>query len=153
MGVAVRYSGTEDKGAGGIQFNPPNQATQKHLQETLEKIDEVNIIMRDNVQKILERDDKLSELVNRADVLEQWASQFKEQTGKLKRKHRWKNLKVKIIMGTIALLLIAILIVWATSGASRNKPVAPVNHAPTTQNPPSQQPERSIIQTSYQLLR
>jgi uncharacterized protein (DUF3084 family) len=120
MDVAVRYSGTEEEGAEGIQFNPPNQATQNHLQQTQEKVDEIHIIMRGNVQKILERDEKLSELVNRADVLEQWASQFTQQTGRLKRKYWWKNLKVMTIMGSIALLLIVVLIVWATSGASRN---------------------------------
>jgi hypothetical protein len=44
-------------------------------------------------------------------------------------------------MTIIALLLIEMLTEWETSGASSDKPVAPVTHAPTTQNPSSQQPE------------
>ncbi len=51
-------------------------------------------IMRTNVEKVLERDQKLSELDDRADALQQGASQFEQQAGKLKRKFWWKNLKV-----------------------------------------------------------
>jgi vesicle-associated membrane protein 2 len=74
--------------------------------------------MRVNVEKVLERDQKLSELDDRAgenlrtylhsfpfllnfliivfikDALQQGASQFEQQAGKLKRKFWWKNLKV-----------------------------------------------------------
>jgi len=42
--------------------------------------------MRTNVEKVLERDSKLSELDDRADALQQGASQFEQQAGKLKRK-------------------------------------------------------------------
>lgn len=51
--------------------------------------------MRTNVEKVLERDQKLSELDDRADALQQGASQFEQQAGKLKRKYWWKNIKVK----------------------------------------------------------
>lgn len=51
--------------------------------------------MRTNVEKVLERDQKLSELDDRADALQQGASQFEQQAGKLKRKFWWKNLKVR----------------------------------------------------------
>lgn len=50
--------------------------------------------MRTNVEKVLERDQKLSELDDRADALRQGASQFEQQAGKLKRKYWWQNLKV-----------------------------------------------------------
>lgn len=50
--------------------------------------------MRTNVEKVLERDAKLSELDDRADALQQGASQFEQQAGKLKRKFWLQNLKV-----------------------------------------------------------
>lgn len=50
--------------------------------------------MRTNVEKVLERDSKLSELDDRADALQQGASQFEQQAGKLKRKFWLQNLKV-----------------------------------------------------------
>ena len=49
--------------------------------------------MRTNVDKVLERDQKLSELDDRADALQQGASQFETQAAKLKRKYWWKNCK------------------------------------------------------------
>lgn len=51
-------------------------------------------IMKTNVEKVLERDQKLSELDDRADALQQGASQFEQQAGKLKRKFWLQNLKV-----------------------------------------------------------
>uniref|UniRef100_A0A8C0AZM2 V-SNARE coiled-coil homology domain-containing protein n=1 Tax=Buteo japonicus TaxID=224669 RepID=A0A8C0AZM2_9AVES len=47
--------------------------------------------MRMNVDKVLERDQKLSELDNRADALQAGASQFETSAAKLKRKYWWKN--------------------------------------------------------------
>lgn len=54
-------------------------------------------IMKTNVEKVLERDQKLSELDDRADALQQGASQFEQQAGKLKRKFWLQNLKVEQI--------------------------------------------------------
>lgn len=53
--------------------------------------------MKTNVEKVLERDQKLSELDDRADALQQGASQFEQQAGKLKRKFWLQNLKVSVI--------------------------------------------------------
>lgn len=54
-------------------------------------------IMKTNVEKVLERDQKLSELDDRADALQQGASQFEQQAGKLKRKFWLQNLKVNAL--------------------------------------------------------
>lgn len=52
--------------------------------------------MRVNVDKVLERDQKLSELDDRADALQAGASQFESSAAKLKNKYWWKNCKVGI---------------------------------------------------------
>lgn len=52
--------------------------------------------MRVNVDKVLERDQKLSELDDRADALQAGASQFESSAAKLKRKYWWKNCKVSV---------------------------------------------------------
>lgn len=64
------------------------------LQQTQAQVDEVVGIMRTNVEKVLERDQKLSELDDRADALQQGASQFEVHATKLKRKYWWQNMKV-----------------------------------------------------------
>lgn len=66
--------------------------------------------MRVNVEKVLERDQKLGELDQRADALQHGASQFEQQASKLKRKHWWANIKMMIIMGVIGVILLIVII-------------------------------------------
>ncbi|NXJ18999.1 SYB1 protein, partial [Dicrurus megarhynchus] len=47
-----------------------------------------------NVEKVLERDQKLSQLDDRADALQEGASQFEKSAATLKRKYWWKNIKM-----------------------------------------------------------
>ncbi|XP_018574633.1 vesicle-associated membrane protein 2 isoform X2 [Anoplophora glabripennis] len=89
---------------------PQQIAAQKRLQQTQAQVDEVVDIMKTNVEKVLERDSKLSELDDRADALQQGASQFEQQAGKLKRKFWLQNLKMMIIMGVIGLVILIIIV-------------------------------------------
>jgi len=101
---------SEAGGPGG----PPQPAVQsKRLQQTQAQVDEVVDIMRVNVDKVLERDQKLSELDDRADALQAGASQFEASAGKLKRKYWWKNCKMWIILIVIVIIIIIIIVVWA----------------------------------------
>ncbi|XP_014675433.1 PREDICTED: vesicle-associated membrane protein 3-like isoform X2 [Priapulus caudatus] len=90
----------------------PSQGTNKRLQQTQAQVDEVVDIMRVNVEKVLDRDNKLSELDDRADALQQGASQFEASAGKLKRKYWWKNCKMIAIMVGIGLVIVIIIVVW-----------------------------------------
>uniref|UniRef100_A0A493SYG2 Vesicle associated membrane protein 2 n=1 Tax=Anas platyrhynchos platyrhynchos TaxID=8840 RepID=A0A493SYG2_ANAPP len=67
--------------------------------------------MRVNVDKVLERDQKLSELDDRADALQAGASQFETSAAKLKRKYWWKNLKVRPRNGPRNLICAIVLII------------------------------------------
>uniref|UniRef100_A0AAF6ZWV6 Vesicle associated membrane protein 2 n=1 Tax=Bos taurus TaxID=9913 RepID=A0AAF6ZWV6_BOVIN len=101
-------------GEGGPPAPPPNLTSNRRLQQTQAQVDEVVDIMRVNVDKVLERDQKLSELDDRADALQAGASQFETSAAKLKRKYWWKNLKMMIILGVICAIILIIII------ASRN---------------------------------
>ena len=72
----------------GVLFFIPLRVTER------DRIRQVVDIMRVNVDKVLERDQKLSELDDRADALQAGASQFETSAAKLKRKYWWKNCKV-----------------------------------------------------------
>lgn len=87
-----------------------NGPAANRLKQTQAQVDEVVGIMRVNVEKVLERDQKLSELDQRADALQHGASQFEQQAGKLKRKQWWANMKMMIIMGIIGVVLLIIII-------------------------------------------
>uniref|UniRef100_A0A8C3HU26 Vesicle associated membrane protein 2 n=1 Tax=Chrysemys picta bellii TaxID=8478 RepID=A0A8C3HU26_CHRPI len=102
---------------GGPPPPPPNLTSNRRLQQTQAQVDEVVDIMRVNVDKVLERDQKLSELDDRADALQAGASQFETSAAKLKRKYWWKNLKMMIILGVIcAIILIIIIGEWGFGG-------------------------------------
>lgn len=109
----------------------PRVVNDKRLAQTQAKVDEVVGIMRVNVEKVLERDQKLSELDNRADALQHGAAQFEQQAGKLKRKYWWQNLKMMLIIGAIGAVLLIIIIVWATSGSGSSSNAPPVTEAPS----------------------
>ncbi|XP_043257812.1 vesicle-associated membrane protein 2 [Colletes gigas] len=102
----------------GGPHTPQQAASTKKLQQTQATVDEVVGIMKVNVEKVLERDQKLSELENRADALQQGATQFEQQAGKLKRKYWWKNLKMMIIIGIICVIILIIIIASVVSGSS-----------------------------------
>ncbi|GAB5574506.1 vesicle-associated membrane protein 3 [Prionailurus iriomotensis] len=82
----------------------------RRLQQTQNQVDEVVDIMRVNVDKVLERDQKLSELDDRADALQAGASQFETSAAKLKRKYWWKNCKMWAI-GIVVVVIIIIIII------------------------------------------
>uniref|UniRef100_A0A3Q2GFN9 Vesicle-associated membrane protein 2 n=1 Tax=Cyprinodon variegatus TaxID=28743 RepID=A0A3Q2GFN9_CYPVA len=89
---------------------PPNLTSNRRLQQTQAQVDEVVDIMRVNVDKVLERDQKLSELDDRADALQAGASQFETSAAKLKNKYWWKNAKMMIILGVICVIVLIVII-------------------------------------------
>ncbi|XP_073703946.1 synaptobrevin-like [Garra rufa] len=97
---------------GGGPPAPPNTTSNRRLQQTQAQVEEVVDIMRVNVDKVLERDQKLSELDDRADALQAGASQFESCAAKLKNKYWWKNCKMMIIMGVIGVIFIGIIFLY-----------------------------------------
>jgi len=89
----------------------PNRLSQAQAQ-----VGEVVDIMRVNVEKVLERDSKLSELDQRADNLQEGANQFQTQATRLKRKYWWQNMKMMGIIGVVVAVILLIIIISATSG-------------------------------------
>ncbi|KAI1301837.1 Vesicle-associated membrane protein 2 [Halotydeus destructor] len=91
-----------------VSSNPQIAATKK-MHHTQAQVDEVVSIMKNNVEKVLERDHQLTELDDRADALQQGASQFEQQASKLKRKFWWQNLKMIIIMVVVGFVSLYVL--------------------------------------------
>ncbi|XP_053302358.1 vesicle-associated membrane protein 2-like [Pleuronectes platessa] len=96
------------QGEGGPSAAAPNLTSNRRLQQTQAQVDEVVDIMRVNVDKVLERDQKLSELDDRADALQAGASQFESSAAKLKNKYWWKNCKMMIIMSVIGVICVGV---------------------------------------------
>ncbi|KAI4576242.1 hypothetical protein MJG53_004041 [Ovis ammon polii x Ovis aries] len=90
----------------------------RRLQQTQAQVEEVVDIMRVNVDKVLERDQKLSELDDRADALQAGASQFESSAAKLKRKYWWKNCKMMIMLGAICAIIVVVIPRFAITHSS-----------------------------------
>ena len=111
---------------------------QKRMAQQQAQVDEVVGIMRNNVEKVLERDQKLNELDEKADALQDGASQFEKSAGKLKNKFWMENLKMIIIGGLLGFLILG-LIYW-NYFANPESPPPPPNHYPPPQKgfPPAE---------------
>lgn len=102
-------------GTGGERPGPPQNIQQlvasKRLQQAQAQVGEVVDIMRVNVEKVLERDQKISELDRRADDLQEGASQFQQQAVKLKRKYWWENAKMWAVIALVLLIVVIVVVV------------------------------------------
>ncbi|XP_037049552.1 vesicle-associated membrane protein 3-like [Bradysia coprophila] len=98
----------------GNSSTEPNES-QKNLELTKNKVDEVVDIMRQNVQKIVDRGENLAEVDNRTEALRNSAMQFQSHSQKLQQKQWWANTKMKIALGVVGVILIIIIIVWIAS--------------------------------------
>ncbi|KAI5126063.1 Vesicle-Associated Membrane Protein 1 [Manis pentadactyla] len=102
--------GSEGTAPGGGPPGPPNTTSNRRLQQTQAQVEEVVDMMRVNVDKVLKRDEILSELDDRADALQVEASQFESSAAKLKRKYWWKNCKMMIMLGAICAIVVVVIV-------------------------------------------
>ncbi|KAI3379972.1 hypothetical protein SNEBB_010426 [Seison nebaliae] len=88
------------------EYAEDEHVSSKRLQQTQAQVDEVIGIMRNNVEKVLERDQQISQLDNQADELQAGASQFVMSTTKLKKKLWMKNLRMWLLLIVTLLFII-----------------------------------------------
>merc|ERR1712062_489958 len=74
-----------------------------------------NVVHNENVEKVLNRENKLNDLDSRAQELHSGAKVFVNQAGKLKRKVWWRNFKMWVILGIVILTIIFIIIISAVT--------------------------------------
>ncbi|KAB0363617.1 hypothetical protein FD754_007773 [Muntiacus muntjak] len=98
----------------------------KELERCQQQADEVTEIMRNNFDKVLERDGKLVELQQRSDQLLDMSSVFSKTTKNLAQKKRWENARCRIYVGLavgsalliLLIVLLAILLPRNSKGSS-----------------------------------
>merc|ERR1712018_713134 len=95
----------------GTNNNPFSSDEPDKIQEARKQVDDVVGIMRENVKKVMERDQKLSDLDDRATQLADSGLQFSRSAKKVRRKYYWENLKMKLIIGGVAVVILIIVIV------------------------------------------
>eukprot|EP00040_Diaphanoeca_grandis_P001212 m.17777 g.17777 ORF g.17777 m.17777 type:complete len:96 (+) comp11670_c0_seq1:51-338(+) len=80
------------------------------LQTTQDQVDEVVGIMKGNMDKVLERDAKLSDLEDTSDKLVDGANRFQVTSKRLKNQMWWQNARWWIIIIFVVLVIIGIIV-------------------------------------------
>ncbi|ORY03093.1 synaptobrevin [Basidiobolus meristosporus CBS 931.73] len=85
--------------------------SQNKAQGIQKQVDEVVGIMQNNVERVMERGEKLDSLNNKADQLEAGALRFKQGTNRVRKAMWWKNMKLKLIIAAIVVIILIAIIV------------------------------------------
>ncbi|KAE8787120.1 hypothetical protein D1007_38999 [Hordeum vulgare] len=74
------------------------------------QVSEVKGVMMQNIEKVLDRGEKIELLVDKTEDLRSQAQDFKKQGTKIRQKMWWENMKIKLIAFGIIVLLILVII-------------------------------------------
>lgn len=86
------------------------QANNDKLQNTQRQVDDVVGVMRDNVEMVLERDARLTDLEDRSNTLEDGAQRFQSVGRQVKRKMWYKNMKWWFILSGFIIVILIIIV-------------------------------------------
>ncbi|VDH95419.1 vesicle-associated membrane protein 8-like [Mytilus galloprovincialis] len=81
-----------------------------HIDRLQGDVNEVTHLLKDNVEKVLERGEKIEDLQNRSEDLTASSIQFKSRSRDLRRKMCCKNFKMTCILIIVITVVIAIII-------------------------------------------
>ncbi|KAF9159536.1 hypothetical protein BGX20_002902 [Mortierella sp. AD010] len=84
----------------------------KHVQGEIEQVKDV---MVQNIERVLERGERIELLVDKTDNLNQQAFVFKRRSSMLKRTMWWKNVKLMVLLG-VAVVVLTYLAISAACG-------------------------------------
>ncbi|PIA61491.1 hypothetical protein AQUCO_00300772v1 [Aquilegia coerulea] len=76
------------------------------------QVSEVKSIMLENIDKALDRGEKLDILAEKTEDLRSQAQEFKKQGTQVRRKMWYKNMKIKLVV--LGVLLLLVLIIWVS---------------------------------------
>ncbi|XP_052381825.1 vesicle-associated membrane protein 8 isoform X2 [Oncorhynchus keta] len=90
------------------------QPASSKLESVQGQVNEVKVILKDNINKVLERGERLDDLVDKTHDLQATADSFQRTSTRVARKYWWKNAKMMIIIGVIVLIILILIILFAT---------------------------------------
>ncbi|XP_059213649.1 vesicle-associated membrane protein 8 [Centropristis striata] len=92
----------------------PAPGSSAKLDQVQGQVNEVKVILTDNISKVLERGDRLDDLIGKTDDLQASADSFQRTSTRVARKYWWKNVKMMIIIGVVVVIIIVLIILFAT---------------------------------------
>eukprot|EP00003_Mantamonas_plastica_P014649 TRINITY_DN2532_c0_g3_i2.p1 TRINITY_DN2532_c0_g3~~TRINITY_DN2532_c0_g3_i2.p1 ORF type:complete len:204 (-),score=63.99 TRINITY_DN2532_c0_g3_i2:141-752(-) len=104
-----------------------NNPSADRIMQVRGEIDEVKNVMVQNIEKVLERGERIELLVDKTENLSTQAFKFKKQSGALKRQMWWQNAKLMLILILVVLAIIYFIVSAACGGLALPKCVKAVN--------------------------
>ncbi|KAI3411669.1 uncharacterized protein J3R85_017710 [Psidium guajava] len=86
------------------------------LSKVKAQVSEVKGVMMENIEKVLDRGEKIELLVDKTDNLRSQAQDFRQQGTKMRRKMWMQNMKIKLIVLGIIIALILIIVLSVCHG-------------------------------------
>ncbi|MCO5567569.1 hypothetical protein L7F22_021263 [Adiantum nelumboides] len=93
-----------------MQYCIDNPDEMNKIAKVKAQVSEVKGIMMENIEKVLDRGEKIELLVDKTENLRFQADNFQKQGKQLRRKMWLQNMKVKLVV--LAIVIILILIIW-----------------------------------------
>uniref|UniRef100_A0A6B2LEZ5 V-SNARE coiled-coil homology domain-containing protein n=1 Tax=Arcella intermedia TaxID=1963864 RepID=A0A6B2LEZ5_9EUKA len=125
-----------------MEYYSKNENADKIMQ-LRKDLDDVQKIMVKNIDKVLERGQKIELLVEQTEQLTSSSFQFKKKSTELKRVMWWKNAKLMVIIVVFIIILIYVIVAVACGGPLLDKCVhgspapSPTPSPPLPPSPPS----------------
>lgn len=80
------------------------------IRELQDDVNQLTSVMQTNINKVLERGDRMDTLNERSELLSSRANEFRISSRNVRRKFWWQNLRFQLIMGTAALAVVVVII-------------------------------------------
>ena len=81
-------------------------ASQQRTQKIQNEVNEVVGIMQDNIEKVMERGEKIEVLQDKTDDLQNSATKFKKGANRVRKAMWWKDMKLKLIIVVVIIVIV-----------------------------------------------
>ncbi|GFO45728.1 vesicle-associated membrane protein 4-like [Plakobranchus ocellatus] len=109
-GLLDGNSDDEDFFLRGPRVNTKSLQSDTKLNQLQGEVDDVVDIMKNNVNKVIERGDRLEDLQDKSESLSSHSDMFRSRAKGLHRTMWWNNCRMRIIIGLIIGIVVAIIV-------------------------------------------
>ncbi|BFZ02904.1 hypothetical protein BsWGS_05943 [Bradybaena similaris] len=99
------------------KFSQPGAGGSGAVAAVQAQVDEVKGVMSQNIERVLQRGDKLEDLMDKTEELEAGAATFQRTARKIQKRYWWRNKKMTLILvcvGLVAITVIVLIILFST---------------------------------------
>ena len=111
-------SGLRHGGGGGGEGSGAVFGGINKIQEVNDKMREVRMTMVDNIARVLERGEKLDDVLVKSDSLQSTANMFKRTATRLKNRMWWQNVKMWLAVAAAIIFVVVIIFLAACRGVA-----------------------------------